>query len=445
MESTWKEAKSNIKKLIPSHSFQMWIEPIEFVKHDGSVMFLSCPNDFSKKRVIDQYTQLLESEINRHSQNACRIVIEVSKERDKTSKNVPDPYQLSLPNFNLRTHCGRFLRRDFTFDQFVVGGNNDFAYSAALSLASHKNSQQSSLYLLSKTGMGKSHLAQAVGHYVLSECPKESVYYITAEDFTNEMVQSIQNNSINRFKDKYRNQCDVLLLEDIHFLSGKERIQAELALTLDVLLDAGKKIIFSSWYLPMDIPKMIEKLKSCLSSGIISHIEPPNFRTRVRILQKKSVLNGYEIPMDVTHYLASELTENVRQLNSGLIGVATKSSLLGTPINLDLAQSVLKNIVRHQNDITIDSIKNLICKHYHISMRDLLSRTRKQSIVRPRQIAIYLSRKYTDQPLQVIGKSFNRYHATALHSIHIVERELKENGSIKKQVDYLCEKLENVN
>jgi chromosomal replication initiator protein len=293
--------------------------------------------------------------------------------------------------------------------------------------------------------MGKSHLAQAVGHYILSECPKERVYYITAEDFTNEMVQSIRNNSIDSFKDKYRNQCDVLLLEDIHFLSGKERIQAELALTLDVLLDAGKKIIFSSWYLPMDIPKMIEKLKSCLSSGIISHIEPPNFRTRVRILQKKSVLNGYEIPMDVTHYMASELTENVRQLNSGLIGVATKSSLLGTPINLDLARSVLKNIVRHQKDITIDAIKNLICKQYHLSIRDLLSRSRKQAIVRPRQIAIYLSRKYTDQPLQVIGKSFNRYHATALHSIHIVERELKENGSMKKQVEYLCEKLENLN
>jgi chromosomal replication initiator protein len=334
------------------------------------------------------------------------------------------------------------LRKDFTFDQFVVGGNNDFAYSAALSLASRKNSLQNCLFLLSKTGMGKSHLSQAVGHYILSEHPRDRVYYTTAENFSNEMVNAYRNNSIDVFKGKYRNQCDVLLLEDVHYLTGKERTQIELALTLDTLFESSKKIIFSSCYLPSDIPKLNDELRSRLSCALISNIEPPEFRTRVRILQKKAKRNGCKIPEDIIHYLASELTEDVRQLESGLVGVTAKSSLLGTSIDLGLAESVVKNIVCRRKNITVDVIKKLVCKHYRISVKEIVSSSRKQSIVRPRQIAIYLSRRYTDAPLQAIGKSFNRYHATALYSIGAVDRELKEKGAIQKQVEFLCQKLE---
>ena len=213
----------------------------------------------------------------------------------------------------------------------------------------------------------------------------------------------------------------MLLLEDIHFLDGKERTQAELALTLDCLLDADKKLIFTSCYLPADIPKMSDSLGSRLSCGLISNIEPPDFRTRVRILQKKAGHNGHHLPDDVTQFLAGELSVNVRQLESGLIGVTAKSALMGAPIDLNLAQSVVKNIAKQSKNITINVIKQLVCKHYSVSPKDLVSPSRKHSIVRPRQIAIYLSRRYTDSPLQVIGKSFNRYHATALHLslIHI--------------------------
>jgi chromosomal replication initiator protein len=256
------------------------------------------------------------------------------------------------------------------------------------------------------------------------------------------MVHAFRHDSIDKFKEKYRNQCDVLLLEDVHYLSGKERTQIELAMTLDALFEAGKKIIFSSCYLPVDIPKLNDKLRSRLAYGLISNIDPPNFRTRVRILQKKSKLNGYNMPEDVIHYLASELTEDVRQLESGLISVSAKASLLGTPINLRLAESVAKNIVHQRKTITIDSIKNLVCKYFSISTMDIVSTSRKQSIVRPRQIAIYLSRKYTDSPLQAIGRSFNRYHATALHSINTVEKGLKVNGPVQQQVKFLCKRIE---
>lgn len=442
MESIWKEVKTAVRSRIPGHSFRMWIEPLEFKKGMQDAIILACPNYFSKKRVLDHYGKLIESEIQRAAGMPCGFTVEVAEQKNSAKSVKDQDLQLPLPNINMRPHNGRFLKKDFTFDQFVVGGSNDFAYSASLSLASRRNSRQNSLFLLSKTGMGKSHLSQAISHYILSEHPSERVYYMTAEDFSNEMVQAFRHDSINKFKARYRNGCDVLLLEDVHYLSGKERTQIELALTLDTLFESGKKIIFSSCYLPVDIPKLNDKLQSRLSSSLISNIEPPDFRTRIRILQKKALHNGYEMPEDVMQYLAGELTEDVRQLESGLIGVTAKSSLLGTPIDLALAESVVKNIVRQRKKITIDVIKKLVCKYYSISMDQIVSSSRKQFIVRPRQIAIYLSRMYTDAPLQAIGKSFNRYHATALHSINTVERAVKQNSPVQKQVEFLRLKLE---
>lgn len=442
MEAIWNSIKAAVKESIPEHCYTMWVEPIRYCRTDNGVMVLSAPNIFFRKRVQDHYGALIASELNKNSGEKSRYVIEVSEGKKTCPGNRADNFQLPLPNENIQPHYGRFLRKDFTFDHFVVGGNNEFAFSASLSLASKKNSQQNCLYLLSKTGMGKSHLSQAVGHHIISQYPSDRVYYITAEDFSNEMVQAYRNDSIDKFKGKYRKECDVLLLEDVHNLSGKERTQIELALTLDTLMDADKKIIFSSCYLPGDIPKLSDKLKSRFSYGIISNIEPPNFRTRVRILQKKLLVNGFAVPEDVIHYLASELTEDVRQLESGLIGVTARSSLLGIPIDIELAESVVKNIAQQRKNITIDVIKKLVCKHFNISLSDIASASRKQTFARPRQIAIYLSRRYTDSPLQTIGKSFNRYHATALHSIGIVERGMKENGSLRKQVEYFSHKLE---
>jgi len=443
MEAVWKQIKSVIKDRIPKHSFQMWIEPLEMQKNDPENWIVACPNFFFRKRVNDLYGKLLTDELNNATGNQCHLSFEVRAKKKKHPQNGNRlNHQLPLPNTSIRPHSGRFLRKNFTFDEFVVGSNNDFAYSASLSLASRRESQQNALLLLSKTGMGKSHLSQAIGHHVLSEYPDERVYYVTAEDFSNEMVQAFRQDSINKFKGKYRNNCDVLLLEDIHYLSGKQRTQVELALALDSLFEAGKRIIFSSCYLPGDIPKLNDKLRSRLSGSLISTIESPNFRTRVRILRKKALSNGYQIPDTIIEYLAGELTEDIRQLESGLNGVAAKSSLMGAPIDMNLSESVVKNMVRQRKKITIDAIKKMVCKYYNCTLKDMVSRSRKQHFVRPRQMAIYLSRRYTDAPLQSIGKAFNRYHATALHSIHSIERGLKENSAIQKQVDFFNQKLE---
>lgn len=442
METVWKRVKSTIKQRVPSHSFDMWIEPLKVTQIDESGWVVSCPNFFSKKRVEGLYGAMIKKALQHALGQDCQISFKISNKNGNPENKARNHIQLPLPNGNLRLQNGRLFRKDFTFDSFVVGGNNDFAYSASLSMASRKDSQRSGLFLLSKTGMGKSHLSQAIGNHILSISPNDRIYYITAEDFSNEMVQAYRHDAINKFKAKYRTQCDVLLLEDVHYLSGKERTQIELALTLDTLFESGRRIIFSSCYLPADIPKLNDKLRSRLSCGLISAIDPPSFRTRVRILQKKARLNSYCFPEDILRYLAGELTDDVRQLESGLNGVAAKSSLLGMPINLSLAESVVKNIVRQRKRITIGAIKKLVCKYYDVSIEDVMSPSRKQILVRPRQVAIYLARNYTDAPLQSIGKSFNRYHATAMHSINCIERGIKQNSSIKKQVGFFRQKLE---
>jgi len=441
MEDIWKAAKNAVKGRIPEHSYRMWIEPIVFDKSTADGVAVLCPNLIYQKKIEGYYVGMIESEMGRLASKSLKLHINTGKSQ-QTDQGPTKHRQLRLPNITPKQYSGRMLRGNYTFDQFVVGDNNGFAYSAALSLASQRSNQQNALFLLSETGNGKSHLSQAIGHHILAEFPSERVCYITAEDFTNEMVYAFQTNSINQFKDKYRGKCDVLLLEDVHYLAGKNRTQVELALTLDTLFDANKKIIFSSCYLPGDIPKLSDKLRSRLSCGLISTMESPDFNTRVRILRKKSRLNDFTMSDDVIGYLAGELTDNIRQLESGLIGVAAKSSLMGAEVNLDLAKSVVQNIARQKQAITIDVVKKVVSKYYKVTIKELVSKSRKQRIVRPRQIAIYLSRHYTDQPLQSIGKSFNRYHATALHAINSVERGIKNDAPVRKHVEFLSKKLE---
>jgi chromosomal replication initiator protein len=442
MDRIWTSVKSLLKEKIPGHSYRMWIEPIAFFDNKDDAIVLACPNMFSKKRIADHYGQLIEDTVSSALGRTVRVRLVVGTSAAGESRENATDRQMKLPDMDPPAKGGQLLRKDFTFDQFVVGKNSDFAYSAALSLAARNQGNQNALYLLSKTGLGKSHLSQAVGHHILETFPQERVYYITAEDFMNEMTDSYRSSNIHGFKEKYRQNCDVLLLEDVHFLSGKNGTQEELSNTLESLMNANKKIIYSSCYLPSDIPKLNDKLKSRLCCGLISKIDAPDYKTRIRILKKASISSGTTMPDEVVQYLASELTEDVRQLKSGFIGVAAKASLLGSDVDITLARSIVKNIVTSRQGITLDSIKRLVCKYYNVTLTDLISRSRRQTIVRPRQVAMYLSRQYTDHSLQTIGKSFNRYHATTMHALKAVEKGVRENGPFQKHVEFLSERLE---
>ncbi len=449
METVWKNVKTAIKSQISPSIYRLWIEPIEYVGSKNGTMALACPNFFIKKRIMTNYTDLINSELSRKAGRSLAFSLQV-KSRDKqpdheTASGVykrKHGQQLPLPGICPQPMNGRILRKDYTFDHFVVGHNCNLAYQATLALASRRHSDLNAVFLLSSTGMGKSHLSQAVGHKILSACPGERVYYMNAEDFTNEMVHSIKTNSIDTFKKRYREGCDVLLLEEIHMLSGRTRTQTELALVLDHLYESGKKLIFSSCASPSQIPKMSDHLVSRLGQSMMTVIEPPDFRTRVKILIKKASARGIELSGDVAEYMASELVENVRQLENGLIGVSSRSCLLGEQINLRLAEQVVRNIVTRRKNITIDSIARVVSREFGVPIKDMVSKSRKKSVVRPRQVAIFLSRRHTSLPLQSIGRKFNRMHATVIHSINSVEKELKLKGDLYSQVQIIEKKLE---
>ncbi len=449
MKSIWEKVKASIKESTPTHVYQMWIEPVEFLKTIDDAVVLECPNFLFKQRVRDNFGGTIKSELTRLVGRQTRLLLEVSHDNANNNGNggKPKPIQpkkgysqISLPKFECQPRYGRLLRKDFTFDRFVVGENSTFAYNAAFALACQEN-KFPPLFLLSQPGMGKSHLSQAVGHKILSAFPNERVMYITAEDFTTDMVNSLRSNSITEFKQKYRNNCDVLLLDDIHFLAGRTRTQDELALSLDYLYDSGKKIIFSSTMPLKDIPKLGEHLRSRLSQSVISEIQIPDFSTRVKILKNK--VHNYEcaFPTEVIEYIASELTESVRLLESGLMGVATKSRLMNMEVDLPLAKSVVKNIAITRKTITVGSIKKVVCREFGISEKEIESNSRKREVVRPRQIAMFLARRHTRQSIQSIGRSFNRYHATVIHSINNIEKEIKVKGEVWKQVDRIDKHL----
>ncbi|MDY6824681.1 MAG: chromosomal replication initiator protein DnaA [Thermodesulfobacteriota bacterium] len=457
MKSIWEKVKADLKAQIPANNYMMWIDPMEVGASGDDHIVLKCPNHFSKKWVEGYYREMIESGFTGMCGKSIRVACEVANGQSRCEagdeavtakaaqtgkKTRKADKQLTLPNSYVRPRTGRLLKDDFTFDTFVVGNNNDFAYSAVLSMGSQKNAVNRSLFLTSKPGMGKSHLTQALGHYTLGTMPAARVYYITAEDFSNEMVYAFNTKTINQFKDKYRAGFDVLLLDDIHSLAGKERTQTELAMVLDYMLEADKKVLFTGCCLPGEIPKINEQLKSRLSCGLITTMDLPDFRTRVRILRKKSRLHGYSIPDEVIEYLADNLTDDIRQLESGLTGVAMKSSLLGVPVDLDLARSIVKNMVIQQRKITLDLIKKMVCKEYGVLVKDIDSRSRQQRIAWPRQVAIYLSRRLTDHSLKSIGRNYNRYHATVIHSINAVENAMKQKESTGQEVSYLLKKIE---
>jgi chromosomal replication initiator protein len=350
--------------------------------------------------------------------------------------------QLALINVPENRKSGfRNLNQDFTFDRFVVGKCNEFAYSASKAIAMNGSMPYSSLFILAKTGLGKSHLSQAAAHAILQTDPGLKVYYITAEDFVNEMIFALKSNRIEEFKNKYRRSCDVLLLEEVHFLSGKEKTQLELGYTLDALADERKRIIFTSSLLPRDIPNLNGELSSRLTSGIITTLEKPDYETRTKILQRKSSEQAMVLSEEVIDLLAKELTGDIRQIESALRCLKAKSDLLNARIDRDLAGEVLQCHLPSHRSVTIEDIKTLVCRYFKVDPLMLESKSRKKIHAFPRNVFVYLCRQLTALTVEQIGRSLNRNHSTILYASEVIEHKIKVDKKVKNQVDFLTQKL----
>ena len=439
----WQNVKSILKGKLPESAFSLWVEPLECVREDEQCIELAGPDRFFCSWVNENYQGEIQRALGELEKPEVTIRYTVAEADQKKRLPAPTPKkeQLRLPNMPERRSSLRTLHPRYTFDEFMVGESNAFAHSACESIAKGDSSLSPCLFINAGTGLGKSHLTHAVGHHLMNHAPGVRLHYMTSQQLTGEVVRNIKNNTMDQFKEKYNSHCDVLLLEDVQSLAGRIKTQAELAEVLDVLMERGKKIIFTCAMAPKDIPNIDEGVRSRLAAGLITTINPPDPQTRKLILERKARNNQLPLNEELIDYLADNIRGDIRHVESAIVGLKAKASLLDVVPDLDMVKEVIANIVGSSHDITADLIRDFISSQFKVSVEDLRSKSRKQAISFPRQISMYLARKLTEQPLADIGKAFNRDHSTVVHSIRVINEAIARNGSVRGQVDHLTRKL----
>lgn len=444
MEQEWLSIKNQLQKSLSRGQYDLWVSTLDFLGLEEGRLVLGCRNRFHVEWLREKLELKLLAALRQHFPQVqkldYRIVSEPRQDRHE-EEMTEGPRQVSMADL-IKRSSPAFNPR-FTFDRFVVGTSNQFAYATALAMADNRQVYNQSVFLLSDTGLGKSHLTHAVGNYLHVQRPELRVQYATAEQFANEMIYSIKNGSMEAFKNKFRAACDVLLLEKIEFFSGKEKIQSELVFTLDELMDRGKKILCTGNTCPKDIPRLSMELQSRLSGIMVAPIERPDFKTRIEIIRHKTRSENVVLPMEIMEFLADRITGDVRQLESCLVGMIAKANILNVPICIDLARDVTQTMLDRLPKITVDHIQKVVCASFQITPEELRSPSRKKDLAMARKIAMYLSRQYTTESLNSIGKSFKRSHSSVLYAVNGLAREMAGSSSkLKRQVEYVSRRLE---
>lgn len=440
MEAIWEEVKSDLKNRISPSGFSLWIEPLQADQGPEGEFHLICPNPFALRWVMSNYLPLIHQVLGQLG-HPLSVKLLAARSQPRPPVLPPAADQLRLPLSAQPRSLGRNLNQEFTFSKFVVGGSNRLAYHAAEALARTDTFFSGILFLTSSPGLGKSHLAQAVGNCLLATSPQTSVFYVTAEDFANDMVKALRGGRMNRFKEHYRGECEVLLMEEVQFFSGKEKIQAELCYTLDTLMDRRKKLVLTSCYLPGEISQLSQELRSRFTGGLITPIGPPDFPTRVGILSRKAEYRDVNIPTQVLEYVAEHITSDVRRLESALDCLLARSTLLGEPVSLRLAQEVLQDLQAVAPRLSVSQIQKIVCEYYQVNLRELLGKGRQKKLVRARQMSLYFSRLYTMKTVVELGRLFHRSHASVVHALQTLERDRQLQPRLEQEVKFLEEKM----
>ena len=442
MEEVWAKAKASIRERLTSDTFNLWIKPLECKEVKEGEIILECPNAFFKEWVNRYYLRTLQESVQSIVENDCQISLKSAPKRARSSSPHNGNGQMALPQLTSSPLGGIRLNKRFTFEHFVVGPCNQFAHSAAWAVANRVGIHYNPLFFYSDVGLGKSHLSTAIGNYMLNKWPETRICLVSAEEFVNELVTALRRDQIASFKEKYRKYCDILVIDGVHFFSGKPATQAELSHTLDTLYNDGKQIILTSMVLPEEIPKMGEGLKSRLGCGLVVRLQSPKAETRRRILEAKALAESIHIPDPVLDYLASHINGNIRHLEGVIIGIIAQSSLMHRPIDLDLAQESLRNVVKNEERVVnIERIQEVVGRHYRVEIERMKSRSKRREDYLPRQVAMFLCRRLTNESLEAIGKAFNKRHASVIYSIGNMERKVREDQRIARQIEFLAEKI----
>lgn len=455
LEHIWQETLNNIKEKLSDPSFKTWFSNTEPLKvDDNNQLIIKAPNDFIKDWIETRYIDLIQEIINELTGNDWGIILltpeeieekKLNKENDENEEKTEKKPQQVQETEEENIHLDNGLNPKYTFDTFVVGNSNRFAHAASLAVAEAPAKAYNPLFIYGDVGLGKTHLMQAIAHFILEHNPNNKVMYVSSETFTNELINAIKDDSTADFRNKYRN-IDILLVDDIQFLADKERTQEEFFHTFNSLHEANRQLIISSDRPPKEIPTLEERLRSRFEWGLITDIQKPDLETRIAILRKKADMEDLEIPNEVIINIANKIQSNIRELEGALIKVIAYSSLVNKEIDIELAEEALKDLVDKDNssprEVTIDLIKKEVANYYKIEVKEMESKKRTQNIVFPRQIAMYLARNMTEASLPQIGDEFGgRDHTTVIHSHNKIKEKFENDIDFQKTIKKLKSKI----
>jgi chromosomal replication initiator protein len=425
-ENLWADVLARVEGKINRHSFATWFRPTTFVSHDGVTLRIGVPNAQFRDWLSKNYLGVLQEALSEVGQAGAHIVFEESADDSASASTPPPP-----PADRDVSH----LNPKYTFDSFVVGSSNQFAHAAARAVAEIPSKSYNPLFIYGGVGLGKTHLMHAIGHYILARQKRLNVLYISTDRFINEMINSIRFDRLPAFRQKYRS-IDVLLVDDIQFIAGKDRTQEEFFHIFNALHDSQKQIVVSSDCPPRQIPTIEERLHSRFEWGLIADIQPPDIETKVAILRKKAEAERVEVPENVALFIASKVRTNIRELEGSLIRLIAYASLTGRDIDLALAQETLRDVLHTEDKpVTIEMIQKFVADHYSLKISELKAKNNSKSVAQPRQIAMYLIKGLTGASLPEIGKEFGgKHHSTVIHSIRKIEDRRKHDPEFDRLI-----------
>lgn len=444
-EKIWTLAQEQLRSKLGKDTFSMWFAPLRACAMDGTHVTLEAPNEFSEVWLKDNYISLLQDAFAIAAGKQLQVKFKIASGGTVVSSPaLPTPVSTRSKAIDIHERTGEMhFNPKNTFDTFVVGNNNNFAYAAALAVAQAPGKSYNPLFLYGGVGLGKTHLLHAIGQHVSANKKGARVAYVSSEKFTNEYIDAIQNNKLAAFRKKYR-QTDVLLIDDIQFLAGKERIQEEFFHTFNALHESHKQIVLTCDRPASEIQNLEHRLVSRFEWGLVTDLQPPGIEMRLAILQKKAQLMNVTLPEDVLNFLANRIRTNVRRLEGALIRVASYASLTGKKLTIEVVENLLREILHEEGRLTIsiEVIQKKVAEHFDIRLADMTSKRRPENIAFPRQIAMYLSRQMTESSLSSIGEAFGgRDHGTVLHACRLVKDRMEVDANVRQVVHYLEKQL----
>ncbi|OEF99628.1 chromosomal replication initiation protein DnaA [Vulcanibacillus modesticaldus] len=448
LDTLWNKVLSIIETKLSKPSFETWLKSTKVYSLVDNTITIIAPNEFARDWLDSRYSALIQDTLHEVVGERLNVKFTIPVNNSAIegySEKKPSKPDNSSNNNDHHSGTKAILNPKYTFDTFVIGSGNRFAHAASLAVAEAPAKAYNPLFIYGGVGLGKTHLMHAIGHYVIQHNENAKVLYISSEKFTNEFINSIRDNKTVEFRNKYRN-IDILLIDDIQFLAGKEQTQEEFFHTFNALHEANKQIIISSDRPPKEIPTLEDRLRSRFEWGLITDIQPPDLETRIAILKKKAKAENLDIPNEVLNYIANQIDTNIRELEGALIRVVAYSSLINKDMSAELAAEALKDIIPSSKPkvVTINSIQKIVAEHFNLKPEDLTGKKRTKSVAFPRQVAMYLVRELTDYSLPKIGEEFGgRDHSTVIHAYDKITNQLKNDSVLEKTIKTLIEKIKN--